>query len=58
MAQQYTYAMIAQSFRLWVEYMDTDGVMSEEEFHSLSEEKKIALQVEAFGPEEKGNDEE
>lgn len=43
------YADIAASYSLWIDYVDTDAVMTEAEFHALSIEQKIAMQVEAFG---------
>jgi hypothetical protein len=51
MATHYTYAQIATDFQLWIEYVDTDANMTEEEFDTLSTEAKVQLQVEAFGPE-------
>ena len=55
---KYTYAEIAESYNLWVEYVDPDAAMSESEFNDMSTEAKIALQIEAFGPEvvESGDD--
>ncbi|WP_301152111.1 hypothetical protein [Metapseudomonas otitidis] len=51
MSQQHTYEEIANNYRLWVEYVDTDAAMTEEEFEALSTEEKVKLQVEAFGEE-------
>jgi len=52
MSQQHTYAEIANNFSLWSEFVDPDGNMSEEEFNSIGTDKKIKIQVDAFGPEE------
>lgn len=46
-----TYADIAASNALWIEYVDTESTMTEAEFASLSIAQKIAIQVAAFGPE-------
>jgi len=51
MSHAYTYEQIADDFRLWGEYVDPRGEMTEEEFNALSIEQKVALQVEAFGKE-------
>ena len=51
MSAKHTYAQIAADFRLWAEYADPHATMSQEEFDALSCEEKVALQVEAFGPE-------
>lgn len=56
MSKQHSYEEIAQDFRLWGEYVDTDATMTEEEFEAMTVEQKIALQVEAFGPEAACND--
>lgn len=47
-----TYAEIAASWALWNEYVNTDATMTREEFDALTIEQRIALQVEAFGPEQ------
>lgn len=47
----HTYAEIAADWDLWCEFVDPDATMTREEFNALSADKKIALQVEAFGPE-------
>lgn len=49
---QATYAEIANDWNLWNEYVNTDATMSREEFDALTTEQKVALQVEAFGPEQ------
>jgi hypothetical protein len=46
-----TYAQIADDFRLWGEYFDRSGNMSREEFDALDTGARIAMLVEAFGPE-------
>lgn len=51
MSTNFTYAQIAADFQLWGEFVDTSAEMTEEEFDAMSVEDKIALQVEAFGPE-------
>jgi len=52
MGQQHTYAEIAADFALWAEFVDTDATMTRDEFEALTIEQKVALQVEAFGPEQ------
>ncbi|MCO7643667.1 hypothetical protein NJI34_43695 [Pseudomonas sp. S 311-6] len=51
MSANYTYEQIANDFHLWGEYVDPDAAMTEDEFNALTVEQKVALQVEAFGPE-------
>lgn len=51
MAEKHTYAEIAADYQLWVEFVDTGAAMTEAEFDALSIDRKVALQVEAFGPE-------
>ncbi|MCR5860189.1 hypothetical protein [Mesorhizobium sp. J428] len=46
-----TYAEIAASWDIWIEYVDTDATMTAEEFDAMSIEDKVALQVVAFGAE-------
>lgn len=41
----------AENFSLWAEYVDPHAAMTREEFDALSIAEKIAMQVEAFGPE-------
>lgn len=53
MSQQHTYEEIANDYRLWIEFVDVDASMTEEEFNALSTDEKIRLQVEAFGKESK-----
>ena len=45
-----TYAQIASSYSLWGEYVDPDATTSEEEFDAMSHADRVALMVEAFGP--------
>lgn len=45
-------AEIAENFRLWQEYVDGDATMTEAEFDAMSVEQKLALQEDAFGPEQ------
>jgi hypothetical protein len=47
-----TYTEIANDWALWNEYVNTDATMSRDEFEALTTEQKVALQVEAFGPEQ------
>lgn len=46
-----TYAEIANSFALWMEYVDPSGHDTQEKFDSMSTEEKIAFQEKCFGPE-------
>ena len=46
-----SYAQIANSWDLWVEYVDPAGIMTEGEFTSMTVEEKIDTQVECFGEE-------
>lgn len=46
-----TYAQIADDFRLWGEYFDRNGEMSREEFDALDADTRVAMLVDAFGPE-------
>jgi hypothetical protein len=48
---QATYTEIANDWSLWNEFVNTDAAMSRDEFDTLTIEQKVALQVEAFGPE-------
>jgi len=49
---QATYTEIATDWRLWNEFVNTDSTMSRDEFDALTTEQKVALQIEAFGPEQ------
>lgn len=51
MKTQRTYAEIANNFRLWQEFVDTGATMTEAEFDALTLDQKVAMQVDAFGPE-------
>lgn len=51
MSHDYTYAEIASDWSLWTQYVDPDATMTRPEFDALTVEQRIALQVEAFGPE-------
>lgn len=51
MSQQHTYAEIAANWALWNEFVNGDATMTRDEFDALTAEQKVALQVEAFGPE-------
>ena len=55
MSHQFTYAEIANSWNLWIEYVVPDGNMTREEFNAMTTDQKIALQVESFGAQD--NDE-
>lgn len=49
---QATYTEISENWTLWNEYVNADATMDREEFDALTTEQKVALQVEAFGPEQ------
>lgn len=51
MSANHTYEQIAEQYSLWIEYVDPNAEMTEEEFNAMSTEEKVALQVEAFGEE-------
>lgn len=53
---RHTYNETASDFRLWQEFVDPDATMTESEFDAMTVDEKVALQIEAFGPEPK-NDE-
>ena len=50
--QSPTYQQIAESFRLWQEYADRDGTMTEAEFDALTVEQRIEILTQAFGADE------
>ncbi len=52
MGNQFTYAEIANSWSLWIEYVDPDGNMTREEFDAMTTEQKVSLQAESFGTED------
>lgn len=47
----HSYSAIASSLELWQEYVDPDGTFSDEEFEAMSYDERIAIMVEAYGPE-------
>jgi hypothetical protein len=58
MSQQYvtpmttrTYKNIAADYSLWIEYVDTLGLDSEDTFNQQTVEEKIDFLVQCFGPE-------
>ena len=52
MSREHTYNEIASNYSLWQQYVDTGAEMSREEFDAMSIEQRVAIQVEAFGPEQ------
>jgi len=50
--RRYSYLEIARDFDLWQEYVDTNAVMTEVDFNALSDEEKIDILTEFFGPEQ------
>ncbi len=46
---KFTNQQIAADYRLWVEYFDTDGNMTEDEFDGMTIEARIELLNQAFG---------
>lgn len=50
--KSYTYQQIAESYVLWMEYVDTMGLDSEEEFEAKSVADKVAFMTACFGKEE------
>lgn len=46
-----THAEIANSYALWMEYVDPSGIDSEEAFNSMSAEEKIDIIKTCFGEE-------
>ena len=46
-----TYNEIARDYRLWEEYVDPDGLLSEDDFNALTVEEKVQMQVSCFGQE-------
>lgn len=51
MMSTHTYEQCATNWILWQEYVDTNATMTREEFDAMTVAEKIAVQVEAFGPE-------
>lgn len=48
----YTYSQIANSYTLWTEYADVDGVMTREQFDNMTEAECIAILTDMFGAEQ------
>lgn len=48
---KHSYNEIANSLNLWNEYFNTGAAMTDDEFHALDVDARVALLVEAFGPE-------
>lgn len=46
-----THDQMAKDFDLWQEYVDTDGVITENDFHAMTYADRLNLIVETFGPE-------
>jgi hypothetical protein len=46
-----TYKQCATRFALWAEYVDPSAQYTEAEFDEMPVEEKLAIQVDAFGPE-------
>ena len=46
-----TYEDIAMDYRLWATYVDPYGLMTEEDFDSMTLDEKVELQKRLFGPE-------
>ena len=47
----YTYTEIAEDYNLWREYVDPDGLTFEKQFNLMSEDEKIDIITQCFGPE-------
>lgn len=47
--EEVDYIEVANNYELWTEYVDTVGVMTQEEFELMTEKEKIQLQVDLFG---------
>jgi hypothetical protein len=52
MTRKITRIEMASDYELWVEYVDPDGVVSQEEFDAMSVAERIAMIEEVFGKEE------
>ncbi len=48
---RHTNEQIARDWDLWRKYIDTEGVMSAEEFHGMDIAARVALIEQVFGPE-------
>ena len=46
-----TYEDIAMDYSLWATYVDPYGLMTEEDFDSMTFDEKVELQKRLFGPE-------
>lgn len=57
MKKTYSYNEIAANFDLWEEYVDPDGLMTEDAFDALSLEERLQIMEECFGPESPDEDE-
>ena len=47
----FTYNQIAESYKLWTEYVDNNPELTEEQFDEMSIEEKASVMVDCFGPE-------
>ena len=47
----FTYNQIAESYKLWTEYVDNNPELTEEQFDEMSIEEKVSVMVDCFGPE-------
>ena len=52
MPTRYSYEEVARDFNLWGTYADPHGVLTEEDFDSMTVEEKIELLKNLFGNEE------
>lgn len=43
---------IADDYALWCQYVDPGQTMTEEEFNDMTDEEKLEMQDDIFGPEE------
>ena len=48
-----TYDEIARSYRLWSQYVDPHGIMTQEEFDSWTVQQRLVHMEACFGVEEK-----
>ncbi|MEY3161463.1 MAG: hypothetical protein RIT25_1454 [Planctomycetota bacterium] len=48
----YTYSQIANSYALWTEYADADGIISREQFDNTPETELVAMLTDMFGAEQ------
>ena len=47
----YTYSQIANSYALWTEYADTDGIISRDQFDTMNEDALVEMMINMFGAE-------